>query len=146
MSRTCNILWVGLGKKLFGFLRHRPIFVPKSCCSLKNIRFLHEIRLGFLLFFSKSWCSLKKNKSSPKICPRFFTFHPKIVVFSKKKSSPRITSPFSNFVPKQRCSLLGSEIKVMAQKFVGHAKHDLHALAARRCTQAQLNVFCLNVF
>ena len=100
----------------------------------------------FLLFFPKSWCSLKKKTSSPKICPKFFTFHPKIVVFSKKKSSPRITSPFSNFVPKQRCSLLGSEIKVMAQKFVGHAKHDLHALAARHCTQAQLNVFCLNVF
>ena len=65
MSRTCDISWVELGKKLYVVLRHWPIFVPKSCCSLKNIRFLHETRLGF------------------------FTFLPKIMVFSKKKSSPK---------------------------------------------------------
>ena len=53
-------------------------------------------------------------------------------MFSKKKSlclgSP---SHFSNFVPKELCSSLSYKIKVIAQKFIGHATHDLHALTAR---------------
>ena len=72
-----------------------------------------------------------KKKLSLEIIPRFYTFHFEIAVFSKKKSLPRITLPFSNFVPNQRFDLFRSEIKVIAQKFVGHAKHDLHALTAR---------------
>ena len=71
-----------------------------------KIRFPLEIRLRFLTFLPKSWCS---------------------------RSSPRITSLFSNFVPKERCFLLRSEIKVSAQKFRSYAKHDLHALTARHC-------------
>ena len=135
-----------VGQKILWVSKTSTNFCPKIILFTKKHKVFTGIRLGFFTFLPKIMVFSKKKKSSPKICPRFFTFHPKIVVFSKEKSSPRITSPFSNFVPKQRCSLLGSEIKVMAQKFVGHAKHDLHALAARHSTQAQLNVFCLNVF
>ena len=59
MNRTCNILWVA--ERILGeILRHRPIFLLKS------------------------WCSLKKKESSLVIRPRFLIFSPKIVLFSRK--------------------------------------------------------------
>ena len=84
----------------------RPIFVLKLQCSLKKKSHHFKSLSDFTLFVLKTWCSLKK------------------------RSSPRIPSHFSNFVPKQMCSLLSCKIKVIAQKFVGHATHDLHALTA----------------
>ena len=76
-----------------------------------------------------------EKKSSLEVSFRFHTFRPKIVVLSKKKKSLRFwsASHFSNFVPKQGCSLLSWKIMVSTQKFVGHATHDLHALIARHC-------------
>ena len=63
------------------------------------------------------------------------------MVFSKKRSSFEISPDFlrfvSNFVPNQRCSLFRSEIKVIAQEFVGHATHDLNALTARHWATAK---------
>ena len=86
-----------------------------------------------------------KKTSSLEISLRFLTFGPKIIVFSKKRRKKNrkglhlgSASNFSNFVPKPWCSLLSYKIKVIMQKFVGHAKHDLHALTARHLLYQQL--------
>ena len=97
---------------------------------LKKIKLSLEIRLRVFTFLPKMMVfSKKKKRFLRKASPRFYTFCPKMLF--KKRSLHQITSSFFNFVPKQRCSSLHSEIKIIAQKFVGHAKHDLHALTVR---------------
>ena len=43
---------------------------------------------------------------------------------------------FCNSIPKLWCSLLSKKIKVIMQKFVAHAKHDLQALTACHCCKS----------
>ena len=70
-----------------------------------------------------------KKKSLLEISVRFLTFNLKIIVFSKKKGLHLgLASDFSNSIPKPWCSLLCKKIKVITQKFIAHAKHDLQAL------------------
>ena len=75
---TCNTLRVG--QKLYGILRRRQIFAPKS------------------------WCSLKK-RSSFEISLRLPTFRLKIMVFFKKKVFVWDQSQIS-LISSQNCAVL----------------------------------------
>ena len=83
--------FMGRTKKIVWDPRTKTKFRPKIMLFTKKVFTLHQSRITH--FLSKNRIVLKKKKkkekkkSSPEISLRFFTFRPKIIVFSEKQKT-----------------------------------------------------------